>query len=139
MNTFDSPLSVYCGKGRVTHLRFRSSVSQVSLHVGRALRSLGVSQPLSRQAQQSSMGADFASGLRFEEHDESIGLGELDQADPQHTDARRVVVYATYFHEQLEESIARTLGEMPSFEELNLEPEAEASVDEGGETWRLAS
>lgn len=124
----------------MTSLRFRSAASQISGHVGEALRSLGVSEVMATQAETRLGDAHFASGFRLEERDDAIGLGELDRMEPNHPDASRIVVYVTIFHEQLEASIAKTLGTMPSFDELQLPRGIEVAVTDGERgSWCRAS
>ena len=146
METFDSPLTVYCSKGRVTNLRFKSCGSEIKEHMKQALERLGVTQHLQEMVERDLDHPDFAPGFKFERHDSSIGPGQLDSDEPEDPDAKRVVVYISYYHQQLQEYIDVTCGKLMDFEEvMKAEDDSQAEEDDNGPavneevTWRQSA
>ena len=118
MDTFNPPLTVYCSKGRVTNLRFRSLGSNIQDHVREALKILGVTEELQEMVSGKLDGADFAPGFKFERGDSTIGPGNLDSQEPDNPDAKCVVVYIRYYHAQLEGYLEETVGKLQEFNEV---------------------
>ncbi|MDD5041898.1 MAG: hypothetical protein PHX87_05870 [Candidatus Peribacteraceae bacterium] len=145
MNTLDSPLSVYCGKGRIERLRFLSSVSKLQKHVREALQRLGVTENLIGEIVAVLPSVHFGEGFRFEGDDTSIGHSEPDCSEPAHPDARRAVVFVQFYNEMLERCIAKTTGELKPFDEVVQEPEQTEGEKEpaipasGDRRWRRSA
>lgn len=144
MRTPDSPLSAYCGKGRIDRLQFLSSVSELQEHVREALRRLGVTDALAGQILGDLSSAHFGEGFRFEGGDTTIGCSDLDRSEPVHPDVRRVVVFVQFYNEALEQCIAKTAGELLPFDEVVREPEEGEAGEEatsGGSlrVWRRSA
>lgn len=112
MESYDPPLSVYCSKGRVTSLRFKTSQSKVREELLAALSVLGVTGVLQSEVAHEVSGAHYASGFRFERNDTTIGPGVLDADQPDNPDASCVIVYISQFNAQLEGYLSKTLGEL---------------------------
>jgi hypothetical protein len=103
---YDQRLSVYCSHGTVNSRRFKTVKSAVSDHVDHALSDLCVAEELRKRILGEIKDVlTFSGGYRFE------STYNFHSSD-------RVVVYVNLFHQQLEDYISRTTGELRGFAEV---------------------